>query len=328
MSADAGMYSSACIDECMRVFTWGAGGSGQLGHGEEHDEWIPRLVKGLSGKRIVQVSMGDRHSAAICADGGVYTWGCGESGQLGDGSSESRSVPVLLDANSIGGEVAIVSCGYTMTAVLRFDGRVCVWGSSDYGALGLGSDMSTLVPRVLSGGKLPSGCNVLDKRFFVSLCVGEEHAAAVTVNGSLYAWGQGCFGAVGKPPPRKKMHPPDVLKPRRVILPAGVKAQSVHCGANLTAVLCVDGSVLAMGDDSTELRDVGAGLRAIAVRCGRFHTSLLVDPSDAPDVGREGVFSWVSSAFSEGYAWLFGTEKAGVLRTAKYHGVRQGATIS
>lgn len=324
MSADAGMYSSACIDECMRVFTWGAGGAGQLGHGEEQDEWIPRMVRGLIGARIVQVSMGDRHSAAVCADGGVYTWGCGESGQLGDGMSVSRSTPERLDADSVRGECVVVCCGYTMTAVLRCDGRVCVWGTSDYGGLGLGSDKSSPVPRLLSS-------NVLDKRFFVSLSVGEEHCAAVTVNGGLYAWGQGCFGAVGKPPQRKGMHPPDVLKPRRVNLPDGVKAQSVCCGGNLTAVLCLGGSVLAMGDEDTGLREVGGGWRAVAVRCGRFHTSLLVDPEDAPHGGEGGVLSWVSDALSQGYTWLFGARDgkgAGVGRTARYHGVRQGATIS
>jgi len=44
------MYHSACICEDLKVFTWGAGSKGQLGHVEDNDEWLPRLVAGLQGE--------------------------------------------------------------------------------------------------------------------------------------------------------------------------------------------------------------------------------------------------------------------------------------
>lgn len=62
VAVTCGMYSSACISEQMRVYTWGAGGDGQLGHGEKQDEWVPRLVESLQGCAVVQVAMGDRKS--------------------------------------------------------------------------------------------------------------------------------------------------------------------------------------------------------------------------------------------------------------------------
>jgi alpha-tubulin suppressor-like RCC1 family protein len=40
---------------------------------------------------------------------------------------------------------------------------------------------------------------ILEQRRFVDLAVGDEHCGAVTSMGNCYLWGQGCFGAVGKP---------------------------------------------------------------------------------------------------------------------------------
>ena len=45
----------------------------------------PTPVSGLSGKNIVGISCGSSHSAAISAEGDLYTWGRGNYGQLGHG---------------------------------------------------------------------------------------------------------------------------------------------------------------------------------------------------------------------------------------------------
>lgn len=47
----------------------------------------PAPVSGLSGKNIVAISCGSSHSAAISAEGDLYTWGRGNYGQLGHGKS-------------------------------------------------------------------------------------------------------------------------------------------------------------------------------------------------------------------------------------------------
>ncbi len=40
-----GLASSACTDASGHVYTWGLGGTHQLGHGGPQDEWSPRLVR-------------------------------------------------------------------------------------------------------------------------------------------------------------------------------------------------------------------------------------------------------------------------------------------
>ncbi len=48
----------------------------------------PTRVSGLSDRKIVEVSAGSVHSAAITEEGELYTWGRGTYGRLGHGKVE------------------------------------------------------------------------------------------------------------------------------------------------------------------------------------------------------------------------------------------------
>ncbi len=50
----------------------------------------------LQKKRVVCVTAGDWHNAAICQDGALYLWGRGDCGQLGHGDDKNRWEPKLL----------------------------------------------------------------------------------------------------------------------------------------------------------------------------------------------------------------------------------------
>lgn len=55
------------LDSRKRVFTWGFGGYGRLGHSETKDELVPRLVKALEalGKGIKGVYCGSSFTLCI-----------------------------------------------------------------------------------------------------------------------------------------------------------------------------------------------------------------------------------------------------------------------
>jgi hypothetical protein len=60
-----------------RVFTWGTSTCGQLGHGSCNgtDIVVPRQVRALVGTEIVAIAAGASSSAALGADGQVFSWG-------------------------------------------------------------------------------------------------------------------------------------------------------------------------------------------------------------------------------------------------------------
>jgi len=77
-----------------RLFSWGGGGCGQLGHPDTHlmpkDEdgcaYLPKpvLIECLKELFVNEVAAGKAHTIAIIKDqGGVYSWGAAASGQLG-----------------------------------------------------------------------------------------------------------------------------------------------------------------------------------------------------------------------------------------------------
>ena len=81
--AAAGYAHNVAWNEEGRLYTWGKGRAGRLGHGGEEDELVPRLVEGLSGVKIVGVTAGDERTVAWCESGKLYAFGSSRCGQLG-----------------------------------------------------------------------------------------------------------------------------------------------------------------------------------------------------------------------------------------------------
>ena len=46
-----------------QIFTFGRGGNGRLGHGDEEDVSTPQLVEALKGEQVVGASAGEQHTA-------------------------------------------------------------------------------------------------------------------------------------------------------------------------------------------------------------------------------------------------------------------------
>ena len=73
---------TAALSVDHRMYTWGLGTSGQLGHGDMASRLVPTEVSSLLGVSIARVSLGQLHSACVTYDGMVFTWGLGELGAL------------------------------------------------------------------------------------------------------------------------------------------------------------------------------------------------------------------------------------------------------
>jgi alpha-tubulin suppressor-like RCC1 family protein len=119
------------------VRCWGDNRVGQLGDGTRTDRPAPVAVVGLSSG-ITAVAAGPEHACALRTDGQVRCWGANASGELGDGTTSTRTAPVTVKtgAAALTGVVELVAGRSTSddwtqgsrTCARKGDGTVWCWG--------------------------------------------------------------------------------------------------------------------------------------------------------------------------------------------------------
>ncbi|XP_073134104.1 ultraviolet-B receptor UVR8 [Henckelia pumila] len=169
-----------------RVFTWGRGTSGQLGHGEMISCLQPNEVKALEGFVVTCVSAGWNHSGFVTDNGAVFTCGDGLFGQLGHGDYESKCSPleVLYFSSK---HVEQVACGMRHTLALlkgAVEHKVYGFGSGKRGQLGTSTG-------IVKSTSVPQATLCLTDVEIAGICANGDQSAALSATGSLYTWGRG-----------------------------------------------------------------------------------------------------------------------------------------
>lgn len=57
-------WHTAAISKDGKVYTWGNGSNGKLGHADEENQPLPKLVEGIDGN-VIQIACGDFHTAVL-----------------------------------------------------------------------------------------------------------------------------------------------------------------------------------------------------------------------------------------------------------------------
>ncbi|KAK9875129.1 hypothetical protein WA026_005922 [Henosepilachna vigintioctopunctata] len=165
------------------VYSWGYGDGGRLGHGDNTAKEEPTLIQALLNADIIDIICGTSYSAAISSNGSLYTWGKGNYGRLGHGTSDDCATPTAVAALS-GEHVVRVACGVgdSHTLCVTDKGRVYSWGDGDFGKLGRGGS---------DGSKVPKLIEKLQHVDVVDVFCGDQISFALTRDGKLYSWGKG-----------------------------------------------------------------------------------------------------------------------------------------
>ncbi len=79
-------------NETMRC--WGDRSSGKIGNGTTSGNELSPALPGGGLSNLLFVTAGKSHSCGLTRGGSVFCWGANVQGQLGDGTTENRSLPV------------------------------------------------------------------------------------------------------------------------------------------------------------------------------------------------------------------------------------------
>jgi len=148
----------------------------------------------LFNKTVVALASGSSHSAALCSDGRVATWGSNDLGQLGNSNGANSLTPVAVDTTGIlfGKQVVAIAAGSNHTLALSADGSVTAWGQNNQGQLGNNSRTDTASPVAVTTIGTP-----LAGRTVVAIAAGQYHSLALCSDGLVVAWGDNGNGALG-----------------------------------------------------------------------------------------------------------------------------------
>lgn len=160
ISIAAGYFHTALIVKSIespsssptRVYTWGWGEHGQLGHGSVDDEVVPRVVSALNGVNVAQMACGGAHTMLIDHSNQCYGFGNTEFGQLGftkgidnptdmnefniadevatSGSDKICTTPTLVHIE--GYTVLRVACGWWHTMAIVQDSSASIYNLISY----------------------------------------------------------------------------------------------------------------------------------------------------------------------------------------------------
>ncbi|XP_062852314.1 probable E3 ubiquitin-protein ligase HERC3 isoform X3 [Trichomycterus rosablanca] len=142
----AGGDHSFALSLSGAVFAWGRNSAGQLGLNDEEDRAVPCHIKFLRSQKVVYISCGEEHTAALTKDGGLFTFGNGSRGQLGHDSINNEPLPRRV-LELMGTEVSQIACGRNHTlAFVPSTGLLYAFGCNAQGQLGLGTRGNVKIP--------------------------------------------------------------------------------------------------------------------------------------------------------------------------------------
>jgi len=179
-----GWKHSCALTSFKGVKCWGWNEYGQLGDGTQITRTTPVDVVGLT-TGVSAIAADEVHTCALTSNGGVKCWGLNDSGELGDGTTISRNIPV--DVVGLTNGVSAIAVGQYQSCALTEAGAVKCWGWNYSGQLGNGTNVSSKLPVDVSG--LASGV--------IAITAGMERACALTTSGGVKCWGRNYHGALG-----------------------------------------------------------------------------------------------------------------------------------
>ncbi len=267
------------------LYSWGSNSSGQLGNGTTTNSGTPVKVSLPAGVTATAAAAGGDFSLAVGSDGKLYAWGDNSDGELGNGTTNSSTTPVVVSMPA-GVTATAVAAGADHSVALGSNGSVYDWGNNGFGQLGNGTTTDAHSPIKVT---LPAGVTP------IAVGAGQFMTETLASNGDVYAWGDGAMGELGNGKSVDENSPIQVNVSGVTALAAGGYHTLVISAGSIFAYGY--GGLGQLGDGaltnaSTRVKvDFPSGVTPTAVAAGLYHSLA---------IGSNGkVYSWGNNANGE-----------------------------
>jgi len=220
-SIATGAGFALAITSTGQLYGWGSNVNGNVGNNSGTNVSSPVLVSGPATTSWVTIGCGNEHSLAISTLGELWAWGGNIYGQLGILSTATKSSPVLVSGPASTSWL-LVSGGQEHSLAITTTGILYAWGRGTFGRLGDNTTASKSSPILVSG---PASTS------WTAIKAGIDFSLALTLTGSLYAWGYNAGGQLGDSTTVSKSSP--ILIPSQ----AGLSWTAISAGYSASAAI-------------------------------------------------------------------------------------------
>ena len=236
-----GQYHSLVITSNGELYTFGWGVHGQLGHGNVEDEFVPKKVIALKDQVIVSAATGFGHTIALDAEGNVYSFGNGQFGQLGMGTTDNHSLPQKIC--SINEPIKLIATKYFHNLALTNDGKLYIWGLNPQTI----KIQAQLMRKARVGSQQQNSeqpiepfianCDHLTPSLIdlsnvngtvIKMCTGFLHSILLNSDGEVYSFGKGSVGQLGQGKVK------DMKTPNMIVTLNDLKIIDITCGSDFS----------------------------------------------------------------------------------------------
>ena len=236
----------------------------------------------------------------------LYSWGGNFLGQLGDGTTNSRTLPGTVDKSGVlaGKQITAIAGGQLHTLALSSQGKVYAWGANFNGQLGTGTTTSS------NSAVVTDMTGALAGKTVAAISAANSQSFALTTEGRVYAWGYGGSGQLGTGAFSGSTTPIEIDMSGVL---AGKTITQISAGANHAVVIASDGQAYCWGTNGSGqighgfsffYQPYAAAVSTAGVLAGKTITHVAAGFDHTLAVSSDGqVFAWgggVSGALGDG----------------------------
>tara|TARA_Y100001938_G_C8041854_1_gene406592 strand:- start:74 stop:1318 length:1245 start_codon:yes stop_codon:yes gene_type:complete len=218
------------------LWAWGNNNNGELGQGQSKNQLdsVSSPIQ-IGTNTTWKYITGFINNYAIKGDNTLWTWGRGTHGSLG--LNQGGSLIRISSPTQIPGSWATISTGdesgFQTTLGTKTDGTLWSWGYGGNGGLGLGNRTQRSSPTQV-GTDTSWSTNTSDPAARQTVDVGVGCQFAIKANGTLWSWGSGNQGQLGK-----GSQPANYNRSSPVQVGTETTWKSIHAQNSATGIRCV-----------------------------------------------------------------------------------------